>query len=158
PERLVGQVRDVDHHTQPIHLANYLLTEIVKAARLPNLVTRRSGPAGAHAPGAGHVSHTQLVIAPDVLNLVIDRIAALQAHQRGNLSSRGNPSNVIGRRGKFPRLWMLRGQIAHGFDLNIRPRRCARATTAKQLRLDPDGKELRIESTFPCAHRVKLSV
>ena len=49
-------------------------------------------------------------------------------------------------------------QIAHSLDLNVGPLHRPRATAAEKLRLDPDGKELGVQSAFLCAHGVEMSI
>jgi hypothetical protein len=42
--------------------------------------------------------------------------------------------------------------------LNVSPFNGVRATAAKQVGLNPDGKELRVESAFICAHGIEMPV
>ena len=53
---------------------------------------------------------------------------------------------------------MLLGKRTNGGDLIVSPLHRPRATTAKQLRLDPDRKELRVKTARLRAHRVKVAV
>src|SRR5438132_939540 len=96
PERLVRKMRNINHHSEPIHLANHLFAKISETARLSDLISRRSGPAGAYGPCPRHVTDAHLVIALDVFNSFVDGIAAFQTHQRGHPATGGNAPNVAG--------------------------------------------------------------
>ena len=49
-------------------------------------------------------------------------------------------------------------QVVHGLNLNVGPFDRVRATAAKQVGLDPDGKELRVESAFIGAHGIEMPI
>ena len=53
---------------------------------------------------------------------------------------------------------MFLSERAHRFDLNIRALDCARAAPAKQFRLDPNRKELRVEPAFPRARYIEMTI
>jgi hypothetical protein len=53
---------------------------------------------------------------------------------------------------------MLLGKRAYGSDLIVSPLHRLRAATAKQLRLNPDRKELRIKTACLRAHCVEVAV
>ena len=83
PERLVGDVRDVDQHAESIHLANDLPAEVREPAMPPG-VAGRVGPAVAVVPGERHVTDAEIVEVREV--------------GEARLRSRGRPRAPSGRR------------------------------------------------------------
>ena len=94
PKRLVGNVRYINHHSQPIHLADDLFPKVVQAARLANRISGRAGPTRADAPRRRHIAHAQIVIALNVRDTLVDRIAAFQSHQRRDFAARRRAADV----------------------------------------------------------------
>ena len=89
PERLIGDMRDVDHHAQSVHLANHPLAkgrEPVVPGRQVAARPRRVGPGGVERVGERHVPHSQAVEAPQCGEIVLDDVAALDTHHTGELA------------------------------------------------------------------------
>jgi hypothetical protein len=82
-------VRDVDQHPETVHLVDHLLAEIGQALRLA-LGTRFIS--GGRRPGVvvgvrqGHVSDTEGVVVAQQAHVVLNRVAAFDAHQCGDLA------------------------------------------------------------------------
>ena len=53
---------------------------------------------------------------------------------------------------------MLLGQGAHRFNLIVRALDSPRAAAAKELRLYPDGKELRIQPSLSCSDCIEVPI
>ncbi len=89
-ERLVRDVRDIHHHAQPVHLVHHVFAELAQAllgvrdARVVG-IARAVGPAIRIAPRQRHVAHAQRVELPQQGQRVLNRMPALDAHQRRQL-------------------------------------------------------------------------
>ena len=92
---LVGDVRDVHHHPDAVHLPDDGAAEIaepvvetiglgVEAGR--EEVARGVGPAVGVRVGEGHVAHAQAVEAAEGAQRVLDRVAPLDAHEDRDLA------------------------------------------------------------------------
>ena len=143
PERLVRDVRDVDQHAEPVHLAHHLAAEVGETAVAPD-VARGIGPAVAVAPGERHVADAEVVEVLDVLELVLDRVTSLQAHQAGDLAGGGGIPDV---------LRAHRERQAAGVPDELAQQRLdhldrARAVLAgpPAARIRPDREELRVDA------------
>ena len=66
--------------------------------------------------------------------------------------------HICSGRGHLPEFRVFFGELAHGRNLCIGAFDGTRTTAAVQLRLDPNGKELRIESALARANRIEVSV
>src|SRR5205085_69835 len=140
------------------HLAYDLPAKIVQAARLSHRVPARPCPICAHTPRHGHVTHAKLVILFDILQTLVQSVSAFQAHQRGELSFGNSTTNVCGSSGKLPSVWMLSDQLLHRPYLVICALDGDRPTAAVNLRVDPDGEELRVQSALAHSHGVQVAV
>ena len=80
----VGDVGNVDHHAQLVHLGHHLLAERSQAI-VRGLVTRGVGPFGVHSVGQGHVADAQREELIESGQAVVDHVAALDAHQHRDL-------------------------------------------------------------------------
>ena len=62
---LIGDVGDVHHHAQPVHLQHHLLAEIGQAIVMFDLgvgdIARRVGPLVGVGPSQRHVAHTKAI-------------------------------------------------------------------------------------------------
>ena len=88
-ERLVGDVRDVDHHAEPVQLADDVLAERRQAV-VRRLVGRRVGPVVVLEVRQRQVADAERGVVAQQPQIVVDHVAAFHAHQRGDL--------VLGRR------------------------------------------------------------
>ena len=91
PECLVGHMRDVDQHANALHLVHHLLAEwrepVMSDDRRP-VEACRVGPLVRVRVGERHVAKTQPVERSQRVERVLDGVPALDAHERGDLSSR----------------------------------------------------------------------
>src|SRR5207248_10242304 len=114
------------------------------------------GPTQAVRPRDRHVADAHPVVAFDVLKFFVYGIAAFESHERGELAFGGGAAYVGRGRGESPGLRVPVGERADGFDLLVRACDCAGAAAAVELRLDPDGEELRVEAALAHAHGVEV--
>ena len=117
PKRGVGKMRNVYHHAKPIHFENHSFPKLIKSARFAHFIARRSRPTCADAPSRRHVTHTHLVIASDVIDFLVYRVATFEPHQRRDLSSRSDATNIGCGHRQLPRLRMFCRQRAHRLNL-----------------------------------------
>ena len=155
PEGLVRDVRDVNQHAEPAHLADDPATEVVESARPAFRVAGRAGPTQTVSPRRRHVAHAHLVVAPDRFEFFVNRVAAFESHERGELIVRGGAADVRGG-GERPDFGVLFGEGADGRDLLVGARDGARPAAPVELRLDPDGEELRVEAALAHARGVEV--
>src|SRR6185437_6129936 len=79
-ERCVGYVLYVDEHAEPVHLAHDLLAVVGEAAGARAVhADRRTGPIVPVVPGEGHVASTASIEIAEVVERILDRVAALDA-------------------------------------------------------------------------------
>ena len=90
PKGLVGDVRDVHHHAQAVHLADHLLAEIRQPVVVLDLgvvdVARGIRPIVGVGVRERHVAHAQIVVIAQQPEAVFDGVAAFDPHQRGDFS------------------------------------------------------------------------
>ena len=100
PERIVGDMRHVDQHPQPVHLRNHVAAEGAQAA--PARLGRGAGVADLVAAGVrqGHIGDTHAVEHPQKGQVFLDRSAVLHAHENGNQAVTGIAAGLRGRRGQ----------------------------------------------------------
>src|SRR5215213_3567474 len=158
PESQIRNVRDVDHHSQTVHLAHDTFSKLIEPTRGAGIVAGRTGPTRTHTPRRRHVSHTHIVVALYIFEPVIDRVTTFESHQSRDFAfTRGAPYVGSGS-GQHPRLRMLFGEGTYRGDLIVCSLHGARSATAKQLRLHPDREKLRVQPAGLCAYRVKVAV
>ena len=158
PERVVGDVRDIDHHAEPVHLQHNLLAErrepigIVRYTRL-TLIARRVRPVERVRPGQRHVADPEPVVVAQQPERIVDGVAALDAHQRRQLMvAVGNLD--IGRGEGHPHpVGMLRRLVIHRID---QIESTTGVLSLVQIRLNPDRKKLRPEITFLRDSKLRL--
>src|SRR6267142_2767013 len=99
PKGLIGDVGDIDHHAQPVHLSDHLLAKFSEAVVVLDLfvvdVPRGVAPFVGVRPGQRHVAHAQPVIIAQDSQIVLDGVAALDAHQGGELAGLARLQDVI---------------------------------------------------------------
>src|SRR5205085_2507015 len=79
----------------------------------------RAGPTQAVSPGRRHVADARMVVALDRLDLLVNRVAAFESHERGELAFGGGAAYVCGGRGERPSFRMLFGERADSRDLFV---------------------------------------
>ena len=94
-ERLVGDVRDVHHHPQRVQLADDVLAERREAV-VRRLVGGRVGPVVVLEMRQRQVADAERRVLPELPQIVVDHVAALHAHQRGDLVLRRGAADVGG--------------------------------------------------------------
>ena len=86
PKSLVGDVRDVDHHAEPVHLQHDLLAEISETVMMLHLgivdVARGVGPFIRVRPRKRHVPNSKPIVVAQQVDIVLDRVSAFDSHQR----------------------------------------------------------------------------
>ena len=146
PERLVGDVRDVDHHAQAVHLEHNLLAEIGEAVVVLDLgvvdVAGGVGPFVGVRPGERHVAHAEPVVIAQQVHVVLDRVAAFDAHERGEFVLAMGALDVGHGEGHHHAVGMMRRLLVDGID---EIERVAGEVALVSIGVDPDGKELRAE-------------
>ena len=83
-ERLVGHMRDVDHHAEPVHLADDILPERGEAV-VGRFVGRGIGPVVVLVVREGHVPDAERGVDAQQPHVVVDHVATFHAHERGDL-------------------------------------------------------------------------
>ena len=76
-----GDVREVDEHADPVHLADHVAAEVGEPAE-HRLVGGGVGPGHVLVVGQRHVAHAERVHHPQRAERGVDRVAALHADQR----------------------------------------------------------------------------
>ena len=137
-ESLVGDVRDVHHHAQPVHLADHLLPEVGEPVVLRRLA-RAVGPRRVVGVGQGEIPRSHLEERPQDREIGIDGIAALDAHQDRDVPTPPRVEDPGRRRGQFQVARVLGGLLAHGVDLLQRA--ADRFGGGVAVAIGPDGKE-----------------
>src|SRR5207245_11686140 len=87
PKRFVGNVRDIDHHAEAVHLEHNLLAELGEAVVMLNLwvvdVAGGVRPLIGVRPGKRHVAYAEAVVVAQQTHVVFNRVPAFDAHQGG---------------------------------------------------------------------------
>ena len=87
PEGFVGDVGDVDHHAEAIHLLHDLFAEgresVVVVDSFVFEVAGGVGPVVGVGPGEGHVTDAEAVVVAEEAEGVFDGVAAFDAHEDG---------------------------------------------------------------------------
>ena len=89
--RVGGDVGQVDHHPDPVHLPDHLAAELRQPAGHRS-VGGRVGPRGVRVVGQRHVAHAELVQLAQRAERAVDRVAALRTHQRGHPARTPRPA------------------------------------------------------------------
>ena len=97
PERCVRNVRDVDDHTDAVHLSNDVFPERAEAVEASD-VRRGVRPVIGVEMGQSHVADTEAVEHSQNTEIVLDSMAALDAHEGGELALRHDATNIRGGR------------------------------------------------------------
>ena len=158
-KRGVGNVGDIDHHAETVHLVDNVFAEFGEAffgVRDGSVVDVAGavGPVSGVGPGERHVANTESVVLAEKGEGVLDGVAAFNSHERGELvvamsffDARrcGDELNLIGVSGDLllDRVDQLEG--AAGILAFI------------ELGLDPDGKELGAEVALVDGVEVEIS-
>src|SRR5262249_42455676 len=86
PERLVGDVGDVDHHAEAVHFANDVFAEIGEAVVFGGMAGG-IGPGGGGGVGEGDVADAEGVVGAEHGEVGIDGVAAFEAHEHGDAAA-----------------------------------------------------------------------
>ena len=107
---------EVDHHAQPVHLADHRLAE-----RRQAVVLRIVGGAVGEVVGGGvrqgHVARAQGVVGPQNRHGIGDLVAAFDPDQRGDAARLVQSDNIVGRVGHAQVGRVARGQGLDDVDL-----------------------------------------
>ena len=76
----VGDVRNVDHHPESVHLAHHFHSES-RESLVARQVGGRVGPGNRAAVGERHVSHANGVELPQYSERILDGVAPLDADE-----------------------------------------------------------------------------
>ena len=153
-ERLVGDVRDVDHDAQPVQLADDVLPE-GRQAVVRRLVGRRIGPVVVLEMRERQIAHAAAGIITQLLQAVVDHVAAFHPHHRGDLVVGGGAADV--RSGS--REHEIAGMRPHGSFDRVDERVGARdRRRAGDRARDPDRKEQRVQSALAHPRDVDVAV
>ncbi len=139
-------MRQVDQHADPLHLADHVPAEPAQPAGL-RLVGSRIGPADVGVVGQGHVPHAERVEHPQHAERPGDRVAALGAEQRGDPAGGEDLLHVVRGQREPERSRVTRdhpaGQVdllEHGRDRPVTGQR-DRHVDGPELRAHPAGRE-----------------
>ena len=152
-EGFVGNVRDIDHHSLPVHLANNFFA-IVGETVVSGLVGGGIGPFVVVEVGEGHVANAEIAVDTDHADVVAQHVAAFDAHQDSNLSLFMRASNVIGSAGEGEIFRVFPHVLLDGIDLVESFLNRERAHGAA---VNPDGKENGVHAAFAHAGDVDVA-
>ena len=113
---LIGDMREVHHHAQAIHLAHNFFAERGQAVML-GLVAGGIGPIGVLGVRQRHVTRAERVGHAQHGQRVVDRVAAFHADERGDLPLAMNPLDVGGRQRQFERVGIMRHHLMDHVNL-----------------------------------------
>ena len=146
-EGFVGDVRDVDHHAEAIHLVDDVFAEVGEAI-LGVLdvgivdVAGGVGPVVGVGPGEGHVADAEAVVVAQEAERIFDGVAAFDAHERGELVFAMGALDVFGGIRHHHLVGMFGGLLQDGVD---EVEGAAGVVAFVEFGLDPDGEEFRAE-------------
>ena len=115
-ERFVGDVRNVDHDSLPVHFADDFFAEIGEAV-VRGLVGGGIGPLGVVEVRERHVADAEVGEDVHDVDVVADHVAAFDAHERGDFVLGVGAAYVFGGAGEddvvriFARRWCGRASI-----------------------------------------------
>ncbi len=145
-EGAIGDVRNVDHHAQPVHLAHHLAPEIGDAVMMLDLfvveITAGVAQFVGVRPSERHVAHAEAVIIAQNAHVALDRVPALDAQQRGQLVLAMRGQNVLGAEGHHHLVGVQPRLLVHGVN------HVERALDLLPLEgpgVHPNGEELRAQ-------------
>ena len=151
---LVADVRDVHQHSLASHFA-YDFLAVVRKAIVRGLVGGGIGPLIVVEMGKGHVADTEIGKDAHHADVVADHVAALDAHQGGNLALRVRAANIFRGARQHDVVGIFLDVFAHGVDLI----ECLlNRGRAHNVAVDPDRKEDAIHAAFAHARYVDRAV
>src|SRR5579863_7985634 len=153
-ESLVGNVRDIDHDSEAVHLANNLFTEVCQAV-VRRLVGRGIAPIRVDHVRQRHVAHAQRGIDAKNTEVVGDHVAALDSHQRRDLPLAMRAADVVGRSSEHQIVGMFRDSFADRVDLI---ERLLNRLGARDCAWNVDREENSAESALAHARDVDVAV
>ncbi len=111
-------MRDVDHHTEPVHFADDVLAKRGQAV-VRRLVGRGIGPVVVLEVRQRHIANAERGEVPQLAHVVVDHVPALDAHQRRDLLLGGGTPDLGGSRGQHEIVGMSPHGFANGVDLIV---------------------------------------
>jgi hypothetical protein len=153
-EGLVGDVRDVHHDAESIHFEDDLLAEIGETV-VRGYVGGRVGPLGIFHVGEGHVADAKSGVGAEDGEVVIDHVAALYAHERGDLVLLLGGADFVGSGGEDEIAGMLADSFTDGVDLI---ESLLDGDRSGDFAVDPDGEEDGVQTAFTHAGDIDVAV
>ncbi len=151
PEGLVGDVRNVDHHAEAVHLEHDLLTEIGKAVVVLHFrvvdVARGIGPLVGVRPRKCHVTHAEAIVITQHVHIVLDRVPTFNAHERGELVLAVSALDVGDRESHHHAIGMVRRLLINRIN---QIESVLGEMALVRLWLNPYGEKFRTEISSPC--------
>ncbi len=146
-ERAIGDVGDIDHHAEAVHLVHDVFAEFAEALlgvrdRCVVDVAGGVGPAIGVGPGERHVAHAKRVELAQQCKRVFDGVAAFNAHERGYLVLAMCEFDSLRRSHEHHFVLVLRDLLLDGVNQD---ERAAREVALVRHGIDPDGEKLRAE-------------
>src|SRR6185369_9079387 len=102
--------------------------------------------------------HAKIVVPLNIFQTFIDRVTTFESHQCGYFPLIRCAPDIIGSSCEHPCLGVFVCQHTNRLDLIVSTLHRSCATAAKQLGLNPDRKELRIQISRPCTHSVEVAI
>ena len=101
-EGAIGDVGDVDHHAEAVHLVDNVFSEFGEAfLGVGNggvfYVAGAVGPVVGVGPGEGHVANAECIVLAQEANRVLDGVATFDSHEGGELMVAVGFFNALGR-------------------------------------------------------------
>ncbi len=147
PEGLVGDVGDVDHHAEAVHLGDDLFAEGGEAVVVGDGgivdVAGGVGPVVGVGPGEGHVADAEAVVVAEEGEGVLDGVAAFDAHEDGEFSLAVGCDDLIGGGAELEFVRCAADLLEGGVDEGEGA--AGGGISGVLAGVDPDGEELCVE-------------
>ena len=158
-EGAIGDVGDVDHHAQAIHLIDNIFAEFGEALfgvghGLVVDVAGAVGPTVGVGPGEGHVADAEGIVLAQQGNRVFDGVTALNAHEHCEFVRAVRVLNAVGRGDKHELVRVLSDLLLDGVN---EFEGSAGVLAFIEGGLDPDGEELGAEVAFARGFEVEVA-
>ena len=154
-ESFVGNVRDVHDYAQAVHLLHDLAAEIGQAVVL-GFVGGAVSPVVVDGVRQGHVAHAEFGVGAQDTQVVLDGMAAFEAHQQRDLSFAVGAADVAGGAGQQQVVGVALHLLIDGGD--ELQGALDGAIFFVLARVYPDGKEGCVQPAFPHAGEVNVAV
>ncbi len=153
-ESFVGDVRDVDHHPETVHLADDVLAERGQAV-VRRLVGRRVGPVVVAEVRQRHVAHAERGVDAQQPHVVVDHVAAFHPHQGRDPAGLHRIAHLRRRRRQREIVRVLADRLADRVDLIERP---FDGNRSGDVARHPDRKEHRVHAAVAHPRDVDVAV